>query len=183
VSTTLGKGAELDQGRMRTRFVDAVVRGGGHDGIGVPGKRYLEIVLTVTNQSDRTISAYAMDNAFLTVQADGKVIKSPDPTLVGDGPRIVVSVPGHAYSQLHPGVPSTVIMAFELGEGERGPKNVRIAATTFEWRELFFTETREWTPVTAAKPRTKEDLAEGHKERWEPVVAASVDLPVRSEEA
>ncbi|MFC6080184.1 hypothetical protein [Sphaerisporangium aureirubrum] len=179
---SLGKGAEVDQGRMRTRFVDAVVRVGGHDGIGISDKRYLEIVLSVTNQSDRTISAYTMDNVLPTVRADGEVIKPKDPS-EGLGPRFVVSVPGHAYDQLHPGVPSTVIMAFELAEGERAPKSVRIDTGTYVWRETFFAETYEWTMVMEEKPPTKEDVAKGRTGRWEPVVTARVDLPVRSVDA
>lgn len=179
---SLGRGAEVDQGRMRTKFLDAVVRAGGHDGIGISDKRYLEIVLDVTNQSDRTISAYTMDTALPTVLADGKAIKPKDPSR-GLGPRYVVSTPGHAYSQLHPGVPAKVIIVFELGENEPAPKTVRIAAATYEWRETFFSQTHEWIRVMAPKPPSAQDTAKEGSRPDEPLIIAEVDMPVRSEAA
>ena len=158
------------------------MRAGGHDGIGVPDKRYLEIVLDVTNQSDRTISAYTLDTALPTVLADGKVIKPKDPSQ-GLGPRYVVSTPGHAYSQLHPGVPAKVIIVFELGENEPAPKAVRIAAGLYEWRETFFSETHEWTRVYRPKPPSAQDAADGGQSLGESLIVAEVGMPVRQEAA
>ncbi len=177
----LGKGAEVDQVRMRTKFEDAVVRPGGKDGIGTSDKRYLQIIMKVTNQSDATMLAQIMDDALPTVRADGKTLKpaaDPDVTL---GPRVVVVSGGHAYDQLHPGMTATVVMAFELASGQPAPERVVIGAATYEWYESFFSETHYWVPVTEEAPLTAEDRKKGRTVRYEPVIDTQVSLPVREE--
>ncbi|GII79681.1 hypothetical protein Sru01_46630 [Sphaerisporangium rufum] len=177
----LGKGGELDQGRMRTVFQDAEV-GAGQEHVGVPDKRYLRIVLKVTNQSDRTISAQTMDNALITVRTDVRRLKPP----AGSddlGPRIVTLDDGtHPYGQLHPGVPTTVVMAFELAQGERAPKSVRIEAATFVLTESFMSGDLNWLPVLKrekALPDGEPTPAPSKATRPPQLVAAEVDLPVR----
>ncbi|MET8141583.1 hypothetical protein ABZU32_14855 [Sphaerisporangium sp. NPDC005288] len=192
----LGKGAEFDQGKMLTVVQDAVVRSGGKFEMGVPGKRYLQIVLKVTNETDRTIQAQEMDHALPTVRADSTTIK-PKP---GDlGPYIRSISQGHSYAQLHPGVPTTVIMSFELEPGRPVPKRLSIDLGAFELHEDFFSRQRAWSqifqdtavtpsPAASATPAPSPSgtdaprlgLAEP-KTRIPPVVAAQVDLPVRVE--
>ncbi|GAA3843040.1 hypothetical protein GCM10022226_77430 [Sphaerisporangium flaviroseum] len=179
----LTKGAEFDQGQVLTRFEDAVVGRAGNDGLGVPGRRYLQIIMKVTNQSDRTVSAYLMDRALPTVWADQKKIKAKDAPITS-GPRIVVSSSGRStYSQLHPGVTSTVIMAFEMRPGQQPPKSVQIDAGTFEWTKTFVSQTYEWYQVTETAPPTEEDRKKGRTSQSRPKVAAQVRLPVTVESA
>ncbi|RCG31743.1 hypothetical protein DQ384_09395 [Sphaerisporangium album] len=177
----LGKGATLDQGKMKTVFEDAVVRP-GKNGLGVPDKRYLQLILKVTNQTDRTILAQGMNSALVAVRADGKTIKpSSDPA--DFGPRIVVLAGGKTYGQLHPNVPETVVMAFELRSGAPAPKTVSIDAGTFEWYKWFSNQTHDWVPVEELGPPTPEDLKRGKKSSSMPVVAARITMPVRVEDA
>ncbi|GII67297.1 hypothetical protein Skr01_73820 [Sphaerisporangium krabiense] len=175
----LGKGASFDQGQVKTVFEDAVIRP-GRIGLGVVGKRYLQLVLKVTNQTDDTISAQAMDHALPTVRTDTKVIKpSGDP---GDfGPRIVVIAGDQTYGQLHPGVPETVVMSFELAAGAPFPKTVRIDAGRVEWHEFFSSKTHAWVPVTEEGPPTPQDRKAGRRSSQVPAVAARVAMPVRVE--
>lgn len=177
-----GKGAEVNQGRMTTLFEDAVVRPGGKDGLGISDKRYLQITMKVTNTSAETISAQTMDHALVAVRADGKVIKEADPSSTTDGPRFVTIADGQTYSQLHPGVPATVVMAFELRAGEPAPKNVQIDVGVFEWHENFFQRTHYWQMTQKEVPLTAEDRKKGRTVRFASTVAAQVDLPVRVEE-
>ncbi|MFC4530216.1 hypothetical protein [Sphaerisporangium dianthi] len=194
----LGKGAEVDQGQMRTVFEDAVVRSGAKYEMGAPSKRYLQIVLKVTNQSDRTIEAQTMDTALPTVRADATTIKpSSEP---GDsGPYIRSISKDHPYSQLQPGVPTTVILSFEMKPGDPVPKKVRIDAATYEWHRDFFTQKHYWQrvledpPATPAPKKTptptpsstgteppRLGLAQPQTQQLA-VVSAQVDLPVRVE--
>ncbi|MDH2426960.1 hypothetical protein [Sphaerisporangium sp. TRM90804] len=183
----LGKGATLDQGQMSTRFVDAVVRPGGEGAPGVPGKRYLQLHLRVTNQDSRTISAQAMDRALPTVRTDGKVFKTlQDSRTVGVSPHIVVkdADPDHYYSQLPPGVPTDVILSFEMPPGRAAPKTVQIDAVSFEWRESFFWRTHSWSVVSEPAPQPAAGPgANAAATRYVPVVAARVELPAREETA
>ncbi|GII85320.1 hypothetical protein Ssi03_33100 [Sphaerisporangium siamense] len=177
----LGKGATFDHGRVKTVFEDAVIRP-GRLGLGVIGKRYLQLVLKVTNRSDATISAQTMDGALPTVRTDTMVLKpSDDPADLG--PRIVVIAGEKTYGQLHPGVPETVVMSFELKPGTPFPKTVYIDAGTYEWHELFSNRTHEWWPVTEEGPPTAEDRKQGKTSTSMPVVGARITMPVRVENA
>lgn len=176
----LGKGAEFDQGLMRTRFQQAVVTLGGRDELGVVDRRYLRVILNVTNLSDATISSQTMNRALPTVWADGKILKAPGLAGPNDGPRIMVAHGGHAYDQLQPGVPVTVIMAFEMAAGQPAPKTVQIDAATFDRTERFSDGGHDWLPRTEEGPPTADDLKKGRGSSEIPVVAAHVKLPVEA---
>lgn len=176
----LGKGAEVDQVQMTTLFEDAVVRPGGKDGLGISDKRYLQITMKVTNKSGQTLLAQRMDEALVTIRADGKVILPGSAT--STGPNIVTISGGRTYRQLHPEVPATVVMAFELQPGEPAPKNVQIDAGIYEWHEDFFHRSHYWQLTQKKVPLTAEDRKKGKAFRFAPTVLAQVDLPVRVEE-
>lgn len=176
----LGKGAEFDQGRMKTVFEDAVVRRGNNNGLGVSDKRYLQIIMKVTNESNATILAQAMDQALPTVRADTKTIK-PSPDTKDIGPRIVTLYQGESYGQLHPGVTATVVMSFELTQGAVTPEKVQIDAATYEWRVGFSDQTHSWVRTTEEKPATPEDRKRGETVSQVPKVGAQINLPVRAE--
>ncbi|MEV7966562.1 hypothetical protein AB0O34_11345 [Sphaerisporangium sp. NPDC088356] len=178
----LGKGAEVDQGRMTTLFEDAVVRPGGKDGLGISDKRYLQITMKVTNTSEATFIAEMMNSALVAVRADGKPIKEARPSATTLGPRVVTISGGHTYGQLHPGVPATVVMAFELQAGQQAPKRVEIDAGTYEWHESFTYRTHYWERVEEQEPLTAEDRKKGATASYTPKIIAQVDLPVRVEE-
>ncbi|GGK94893.1 hypothetical protein Sme01_57610 [Sphaerisporangium melleum] len=185
----LAKGAEFDQGEMRTVFEDAVVRPGGKYEMGVSDKRYLQLILKVTNQADHTILAQAMDGALPTVRTDTGTLQPP--ATPGDGPYIRSISQNRPYAQLHPGVPTTVVVSFELPPGAPTPKKVSIDLATFEWYESFFTQERFWqrlngppepvspAPATTA-PARGADLP-APKTTTPAVVAARVEMPVRVE--
>ena len=176
---TLGKGATLDQVRIRTTFEDAVVRPGGQDGIGIPDKRYLQIHMKVTNLSDETVSAFSVVNAAIpTVRADGKVIKGRE--LDDLGPRIVIKNSAQVLNQIHPRVTQPVVMAFELAPNSTPPRQVELDAATFEWREGFFNETFSWQIVTDEIPPPPGGARSDAQ--YVPHVAAKVNLPVRVED-
>ncbi len=173
----------VDQGQISTEFEDAVVRHGGQDGVGVPDKRYLDLFLTVTNQWDRTISAFGViDKGFITVRADGKAIKSPTDAFL-DGPRIVTLTKGDPGDQLHPGVPTRVLVSFELPAGQPAPKKVEIDAAEFEWFESIIDQSHKWMVHSEEVPATPEDRKKGLSSTWKPIVIAKVTMPVQVEEA
>ncbi|MEV5413339.1 hypothetical protein AB0K60_31465 [Thermopolyspora sp. NPDC052614] len=173
---SLGKGGVLDQERISTEFQDAVVRPGGQ-GIGVSDKRYLQIHLRVTNLSDETVSAFSMiDSTMLAVRTDGKTIMTSGQT-GANGPRIGIPIDGRVFDQLHPRVPTPVVVAIELPADGTPPHEVRIDAGTFELRNSFFTDTPEWSVVQESTlPVEGESNARSVKK-----VAATVTLPVRVE--
>jgi hypothetical protein len=179
----LAKKGVVDQGQVSTEFEDAIVRNGGQDGVGIADKRYLDLFLTVTNQTDKTISAYSViDKGFVTVRADGKTIKSPKDGAL-DGPRIVTLTKGEPGDQLHPGVPTRGLVSFELAEGQRPPDRVEIDAADFEWFESFIDESHYWTVRTKEIPVTPEDKKKGRTSSWKPVIIAKVSMSVQVEGA
>jgi hypothetical protein len=183
VPEQLGKGDMLDQGEFSTEFGDAVVRRGGQNDLGVSDKRYLQIALKVTNETDETVSAFsAVDGGFPVVRADGKPIKYAGQDIFG-GPRIVVTAGGKTYNQLHPKMPATVVMSFELAAGQAAPKKVQLDAAGFEWHQSFIDQTHAWQVITKEIPLTAEDRMKKRDSSYVPVVSAQINLPVREEGA
>lgn len=175
----LGKGAEVDQARIRTRFEDAVVRPGGN-GIGTETKRYLHVLLKVTNLSDATVSAnLTVSQTIPTVRADGKTIKTERYTSGVLPPRVMASYRGQTFDQIHPRVTHDVVMLFDLPEDGAVPRKVELDVGKYEWREDAFYGIPQWmTAVEEAPPEPGET-----ESRFVTRVVAKVEMPVRVEEA
>ncbi|MEV8634441.1 hypothetical protein AB0395_22570 [Streptosporangium sp. NPDC051023] len=164
----LGPGASLNQGEFTTKFVESrtVFQA---DPFGGTGKRFLELVMEVTNTGEETAQVgfpwyekkegLSFGAGLLKMTPEIKSPYGPLTSVSGD------SVPGR---QLHPGVTSTVVVRYELTGGQHPPKQVKLDVGTFEFNEGF-TQNFGWVLV--------KDDPEGP-----PTVAAQVTLPVRQKE-
>ncbi|MFD0887608.1 hypothetical protein ACFQ08_23965 [Streptosporangium algeriense] len=164
----LGPGATFDQGEFATTFVESrtVLQ---PDEYGGESKHFLEIVMKVTNKGEETTKVgspwYGTQKGLLFGAGLLKVtpeIKTPY------GPMSSVAAEGVPSQQLHPGVPSTVVVRYQLANGQRIPQQVKVDVGTFEFNEGFSHELG-WLLVS------KEPSGP-------PTVAAQVTLPVQRKE-
>ncbi|MFF5211663.1 hypothetical protein [Streptosporangium sp. NPDC000396] len=163
----LGPGASLDQGQFMTTFVESrsLFK---PDPFGGAGKRFLEIEFKVANKGDETAGVGLPNQGKAPGFSFAKSLLKMTPEIKNDfGP--IISVPGDGVpsKQLHPGMTSTVVVRYELPQGQRPPKKVQFDIGTFELSEGFLLDP-EWNLVT-----------DGDEDDAPPKVAAQVTLPVR----
>ncbi|WP_449063062.1 hypothetical protein [Planomonospora algeriensis] len=165
----LGPGAVVDQKQFLTKFVTSrtVFQ---PDEYGPGGKRFLEVELEVTNKGDATTGTGSPGpKGFLF--AKGLLAMSPATTPEGDA-IVNIADEGVPSRQLHPGMASTVVLRYELPEGQEAPEKVRFDVGTFEFQEQFTIATGSWV--------LEQD---GEADDSPPKVVAQVTLPVeRGEE-
>ncbi|MEU0519883.1 hypothetical protein [Streptosporangium sp. NPDC006007] len=188
----LGPGASLDQGGFTTRFVEsrAVVWPNPFGGM---GRRFLEVELQVTNRGDATVEVGAPGDGGTPGLFYAESLLRMTPAVEG-GAGPVVSIPGTAAGngetggddgslgsgggggetapsrQLHPDLPATVVLRYELPDSGSVPPRVRLDVGAFERREGSFTHLeREWSLVR-----------DGEEADAPPKVVARVTLPVRT---
>ncbi|MFJ2030603.1 hypothetical protein [Streptosporangium sp. NPDC087985] len=163
----LGPGSSLDQGEFMTTFVES--RTAVQPGLfGGPGKRFLEVVLEVTNQGAETTVVGSPSQGGTPGFSFAKSLLKMVPEIKSPyGPTVSVPAGDASSSQLHPGMASTVVLRYELPQGQRPPRRVQLDVGTFEMSEGFILAP-EWNLV-----------ADGDDEDAPPKVAAQVTLPVR----
>ncbi|MFF3663981.1 hypothetical protein [Microtetraspora malaysiensis] len=168
-------GEVIDQGEFHTQFlkaVDTVER----SEFGKT-KRYLNLVLKVTNMGDTTAGIGMLHDPGQPWSPDAGFASSfvsMTPEIKQEyGPRVHVLSYGVQSQQLHPGITATVVVQYELDPSAKAPESVTLAMGRFVYEKLGMRDqTRMW------KLELEEDA-----EPAVPVVAARVTLPVRQEEA
>lgn len=163
----LGPGSSLDQGEFTTTFVES--RTAAEPGrFGIPGKRFLEVVLKVTNKGEETTELGSPPQGKTPGFFFAASLLKMTPEIKSDL-GAVLSIPDGDVSstQLHPGTTSTVVIRYELPRGSRPPKKVQFDVGAFELSEGFNLDPA-WTLV-----------ADGDAADAPPEVAAQVTLPVR----
>ncbi|GGL23393.1 hypothetical protein GCM10014719_26450 [Planomonospora parontospora subsp. antibiotica] len=160
----LGPGAVVDQKQFLTKFVTSrtVFQA---DEYGPGGKRFLEVELEVTNKGGETTGTGSPGPKGLLF-AKGLLAMSPAIAPEG-GPIVSVADEGVPSRQLHPGMASTVVLRYELPEGQEPPEKVRFDVGTFERLEQFTIIAGSWV--------LEED---GEADGSPPKVVAQVTLPV-----
>jgi hypothetical protein len=160
----LGPGAVVDQKQFLTKFVASrtVFQ---PDEYGPGGKRFLEVELEVTNKADETTGTGSPGPKGLLF---AKGLLAMSPAVAPEGDAIVsIADEGVPSRQLHPGMPSTVVLRYELPEGQEPPEKVRFDVGTFEFREQFTIVTGSWILER-----------DGKADDSPPKVVAQVTLPV-----
>lgn len=162
----LGQGSTVDQEQFTTTFVGS--RTLSEPGLfGSPAKRFLEIELRVTNKGDETAITGLLYEGGLAGGSLGSSLLKITPTIKGKyGASVFSPTGGGESTQLHPALPTSVVVKYELEDRQRAPKQLTIDVGKYEWREGV-TLAPGWFLVT-------ED--DGGKEK--PVVTAQVTLPV-----
>ncbi|MER7211730.1 hypothetical protein [Streptosporangium sp. NPDC000239] len=164
----LGPGATVDQGEFTTTFVESRTAF-QPDEYGGEGKRFLEVVMKVTNKGEKTTTVGSPWSGTQRGLLFGAGLLKVTPELKTPyGPLTSVAAEGVPSQQLHPGVPSTVVIKYQLTDGQRAPQQVKLDVGTFEFNEGFSHELG-WVLVS-------EDP------KGPPTVAAQVTLPVQRKE-
>ncbi|MEV7005286.1 hypothetical protein [Streptosporangium sp. NPDC051022] len=165
----LGPGASLDQGEFTTKFVESrtVFQ---PDQFGGEGKRFLEVELQVTNKGDETTGVgFPRYGKTSGVFFAASLLKMTPAIADESGPT--VSVPGRSVPsrQLHPDLPATVVLRYELEPRQHAPKQVQYDVGTFEFSAGAIKNVkRDWLLVK-----------DGDEADSPPKVVAQVTLPVR----
>ncbi|MDP9863235.1 MULTISPECIES: hypothetical protein [Streptosporangium] len=163
----LGPGSSLDQGEFMTKFVEyrSLFQ---RDPFGGHGKRFVEIELEITNKSDETTGVGAPRNGkspgFFFAES---LLKMTPEIKSENGPLITIPDEGVPSRQLHPGMTSTVVVRYELPDGDRPPRKIQLDVGTFELTEGFMLGSA-WSLVK-----------DGDDPDSPPEVAAQVTLPVK----
>jgi hypothetical protein len=167
-----GAGAVLDQGWFSTQFVEAKTVTEKATADWDTDKRYVELVLKVTNQGDSTafvgLPPDKPEDAFAATSFAGSLVKMT-PAVKSDGPPDVYALSKNVRSgQLQPKVPTTVVFRYKLVGTAPPPKKVTLDMSSFSYEPGFNDPTFHWTVVS-------EDYDGG---AFFPVIQAQVTLPV-----
>ncbi|GLW96432.1 hypothetical protein [Microtetraspora sp. NBRC 16547] len=169
-------GEVVDQGEFRTQFIKAVDTVERSE-FGQT-KRYLNLVLKVTNTGDRTA------NVGMAHQAGqkwspfagfaGALVRMTPEIKQKYGPEAYVLSYGVKSAQLHPGITTTVVVQYELEPSAAAPTSVTLDVGRFVHEKVggLLDQSRAW------QIEMEEDA-----DPAVPVVATQVTLPVRQEEA
>ncbi|WP_440099852.1 hypothetical protein [Streptosporangium sp. H16] len=162
----LGQGSTVDQEQFTTTFVGS--RTVSEPGLfGSPAKRFLEIEFRVVNKGDETASTGLLYEGGLAGGSFGSSLLKITPAIKGKyGASVFSPTGGGESAQLHPALPTGVVVRYELEDKQRAPKQLTIDVGKYEWREGI-TLSPGWFLVT-----------ENDAGKEKPVVTAQVTLPV-----
>ncbi|MEU4404177.1 hypothetical protein AB0F88_06610 [Streptosporangium sp. NPDC023963] len=162
----LGQGSTVDQEQFTTTFVGS--RTLSEPGLfGGPAKRFLEIELRVVNKGDETAITGLLYEGTLAGGSLGTSLLKITPAIKGKyGASVFSPTGGGESTQLHPALPTSVVVRYELEDRQRAPKQLTIDVGKYEWREGI-TLAPGWFLVT-----------ENDAGKEKPVVTAQVTLPV-----
>lgn len=171
----LKPGQLLDQGQFTTRFVESkVVVEHAKDEFGTD-KRYLDVVLTVTNTGDETVNVGSLPAGKSSGFGFGSTLLKMTPELPSEwGGELFVLSKGVKSAQLHPKVPATVVARYELQGSAQPPERVSYELGALEKLHNGLTDTSQWFLET-------EDEALENVENVK--VVATITLPVESQGA
>ncbi|WP_204051497.1 hypothetical protein [Microbispora siamensis] len=171
---TVSPGDMIDQGQFHTQFIKAIdttEKGDFGD-----TKRYLELVLKVTNMGDKTASVGVMPDAGKYSPFGsfaGSLLRTRPEIKTKYGPDVSVLSLGVESHQLHPGITTTVVVKYELEPAATAPPEISLDVGSFEYEELgLLNQGHDWMLVGERKD---------DKGPFEPEVAARITLPVRKE--
>ncbi|MER7505896.1 hypothetical protein AB0L05_31470 [Nonomuraea pusilla] len=168
----LGKGAVLDQGRYSTRFVEGRVRVVPAASRFDEDKRFVELVFDVTNRGDDTtpvgMPPGKPEHAYLGTTFADSFVKITPAFPQEAGPFVFAVAKGGESRQLHPGVKTTVIVRYELKEGQRPPEKMTLDVAGFEFTAGFNDPSESWRMIATESGDT-----------FVPEIKARVTLPVQ----
>ncbi|TLP62461.1 hypothetical protein [Microbispora triticiradicis] len=172
---TASPGDTIDQGQFRTQFIKAIDTT-EKSSFGDP-KRYLELVVKVTNMGDETASVGMVPEPGKGFRQTGSFAGSllrTRPEMKSEyGPRASVLSYGIESQQLHPGITTTVVVKYELQPTATAPEEISLDLGKFENESRgLLNQSSEWL------------LAGEYKDDdgpFEPEVTTRITLPVRKE--
>ncbi|MEZ0073027.1 hypothetical protein [Planotetraspora sp. GP83] len=169
----VAQGQVIDQGQFRTQFIKAIDTTEKDDFGG--SKRYLELVLKVTNKGDKTTyvgTVPAPGGKFSPIGGfAGSLLRTKPEIKTKYGAQASVISYGIKSQQLHPGITTTVVVKYELEPSATAPTEITVDVGRFSYESFGLRDqTHYWELVSDDKQDT-----------FVPAVAAQVSLPVRQE--
>ncbi|GAA2365121.1 hypothetical protein GCM10010404_19410 [Nonomuraea africana] len=155
--------AEIDQGQFKTQFVEGRVTVVKPDTTFGDPKRFLELEVKVTNTGEETAdsgSAFASTLLKITPEIKPK-----------SGVISIVPTQSGPSRQLQPGIPTKVLVRYELEAGVKPPEKVTIDVGKREYLKGDFTPASGW--VTANEEKDEKQV---------PVVLGQITIPVKQGE-
>lgn len=192
--TELTTGQVLDQGQFDTKVLESKVTFIRAPNKYAKDKRYLDLIFNVTNKGKSTAPTGKPPSGKDTYgYGFAGTLRQIEPQIKTQfGPDVYVQAKGDSTSrQLQPGIPSTVVVRYELDLAAEPPDKVAIALGKMEERPSSLTEIVDWYPETDLKvepdPLSWEGLkaplvGEGRPRLMQPpTVVATISLPVKQE--
>nr|SBO91873.1 hypothetical protein BN4615_P1387 [Nonomuraea gerenzanensis] len=168
----LGAGAVLDQGLYSTKFVESRLKIEPAQNEWDEEKRFVELIFDVTNKGDETVSVglppQKIEQAFTYTSFAGSLVKISPAFDKDAGPFAFGLSKGGETGQLHPGVPTQVVLRFKLKENEQPPEQVTLDVASFEFESQFNDNVAAWQMVS-------EEVGDKHL----PEIKARVTMPVK----
>lgn len=170
---SLGQGAVLDQGRYSTKFVESRVTVEKADNEFDEDKRFVELLFDVTNKSEETsqvgLPPEKIDTAWMASTFAGSLVKITPAFPKDAGPFAFVRVKGGGESQqLHPGVPTQVVVRYQLKNDQQPPDKITLDVGSFVFTADTISAVPYWSLVSQEV---------GDKQL--PEITARVVLPVK----
>ncbi|MFD0467916.1 hypothetical protein ACFQ0B_06070 [Nonomuraea thailandensis] len=172
----LSEGAVLDQGLYSTKFVESRVRIEPAQNEWDEEKRFVELLFDVTNQGDATASVglppEKPEQAFTFTSFAGSLVKISPAFDKDAGPFTFALSKGGETRQLHPGVPSRVVVRYKLKENEQPPEKITLDVASFEFESQFNDDIPAWQMIS-------KEVGEKHL----PEIKARVTMSVKKGDA
>ncbi|MBX6385756.1 MAG: hypothetical protein IRZ07_22755 [Microbispora sp.] len=168
-------GEVIDQGQFRTQFIKAIDTTEKDEFGGT--RRYLELVLKVTNMGKNTAPVGVMPEPGqrFTPSASfaSSLLRTRPEIKTKNGPMVSVLSLGIQSHQLQPGITTTVVVKFGLEPTATAPSEISLDVGTFVYEQLGLRDqAHDWMLAG--------DFKDGDGP-FEPEVAAQITLPVRKE--
>ncbi|MEU7693085.1 hypothetical protein OHB01_15290 [Microbispora hainanensis] len=172
---TVSPGDVIDQGQFHTQFIKAIdtTEKGDFD----TERRYLELVLKVTNMGTETASVGVMPEPgkgfHQSTTFASSLLRTRPEIKTKYGPDVAVLSLGVESHQLQPGITTTVVVKYELEPTAIAPSEISLDVGSFAYETVGMRDqTHYWFLVG------ENEDGEGD---FEPDVAARITLPVRKE--
>ncbi|WP_432929490.1 hypothetical protein ACQPZZ_05300 [Microbispora sp. CA-135349] len=174
---TASPGETIDQGQFRTQFIKAIDT--TEQGDFGTTKRYLELVLKVTNMGKETASVGIMPEPGKGFRQSttfaSSLLRTRPEIKTKYGPQVSVFSLGVESRQLHPGITTTVVVKYELEPTAAAPPEISLDVGSFEYQKIGLRDQTHYWMLAGER--------EDDKGAFEPEVAARITLPVRKESA
>ncbi|WP_049569040.1 hypothetical protein [Nonomuraea sp. SBT364] len=168
-------GQSFDQGQFETQFVESKLTVQRAQNQFAQDKRFLDVIFKVTNKTDATIAVGGLPSGKSAGFSFGRSLLKMTPEVKTKlGGRLFVTSKGVESTQLHPGIPSTVVARYELDATTEPPKEITFELGVYENVENPLTGESVWLLPTEGGLLDADEVTE---------VAATVTLPVKQEDA
>ncbi|TMR88388.1 hypothetical protein [Nonomuraea basaltis] len=142
----------VDQGRFSTKFIGSRVTVEKGEFDFDEDKRFVELVMDVTNKGDETapvgLPPQKFEQAHVSDSFAGSMVKITPAFPKEAGPFVFARAKGGETRQLHPGVTTQVIVRYRLKENEQPPEKIVVDLAKYEYEPDFLSDVPRWKMVT-----------------------------------